>query len=730
MATNDSSGVSYDQLLTPVSLRVGKAAAKHLANLGIETVGDALNYAPRKYFHWGKLTELSWMQEDEDVTVLAQVVGTSLVRNRSGNGVRLLVNITDGHTQVTCTFFAKNAYALTRHQKLLQPGESFLFAGKVSNYRGTKQLIQPTFEHIEQESPEAIERRRGRPIPIYRATSALPSWKVKALIDQVLGQVDWQKIPELLPKKDREENGLLQTAQAYQLLHSPRTDTDWQQAWRTLAWQEALVLQSALLQPKYALLKDHGAAPSGKNDRRLAYPIVPALNRDSQTDSVEELISSLPFQLTEGQQESWKVIQKDLAGHIPMQRLLQADVGAGKTVVALLAMVSAVQAGYQAAFLVPTEVLAKQHLTSLQKLLGRLQEKIPVYLLTSAQSAQAKKEVLENLANGQPAIVVGTHALLQDSVSLPKLDLLVVDEQHRFGVGQREKLREGMGHTAHLLVMTATPIPRTIAMTAFGDLDTTVMTQMPQGRHPITTFVVDIENSRWLERLWQRAAEEIAGGGRVYVVCPLIDSEKSALPSIENTLPYLESQSALADINIAVAHGKRSAEENQQAFAAFTTGQSPLMLATTIVEVGVDVPEATMMVVLGAGQFGLSQLHQLRGRVGRSDRESICVLVASSQISPTGKKRLQILADTSDGFVLAEEDLRLRHEGDVLGDQQSGGRSSLKFLSVRSDAALIGAAREKAQQLLSADPQLQQYPQLAQAIDDLGGATVAWLERS
>lgn len=729
--SSDHPNVSrYDQLLTPVSLRVGKTAAKHLATLGIETVGDALQYAPRKYFHWGKLTELALMEEDEDVTVLAQVVGTSLVQNRSGNGVRLLVHITDGHTQITCTFFAKNAYALSRHQKLLQSGQNFLFAGKVSSYRGVKQLVQPTFEHIEQESPEAIERRRGRPIPIYRATSSLPSWKVKALIDQILDQVDWDKIPEILPPEEREKNGLLSAATAYKQLHNPQTDTQWQEAQRTLAWFEALVLQAALLQPKYRLNKDQDAGKLDQNDRRLALPIRPKTDAASAADVVSELIGALPFELTEGQLKSWQVISQDLENSLPMQRLLQADVGAGKTVVALLAMASAVQAGYQAAFLVPTEVLAKQHYTALRKLLGPLREQVPLHLLTAAEPAVKRKEVLRCLAEGQAGITVGTHALLQDSVSIPKLDLLVVDEQHRFGVRQRESLRQGLEHTPHLLVMTATPIPRTVAMTVFGDLETTTMRQMPKGRRPVETFVADIDNRKWMARLWQRASEEIAQGGRVYVVCPLIDSEKSALPSIENTLPYLQSNPALRGLQIAVAHGKRSAEENAQAFASFKDGTAPIMLATTIVEVGVDVPEATMMVILGAGQFGLSQLHQLRGRVGRSERESICVLVASGQISPDGKKRLRIVADTSDGFVLAEEDLQLRQEGDVLGERQSGGKSSLKFLSVQADQAIINAARQEAIELLTQDPNLEDYPALAQEIARGRAYGVQWLEKS
>jgi RecG-like helicase len=702
----------HDPLATPVKHRVGAAAARKLGDLGIETVADALAFAPRRYYHWGKLTALSGLSEGDDVTVLAQIVSSSLVRNRSGNGVRLVVVITDGMARLTVTFFAKKEYALNRHRQLLQPGETFLFAGKVSEYKGAAQLLQPQFEEVEADSPEAVARQSGQPIPIYPAKAGMPSWKVKALIQSLLAEVPWDSVPEIVPKEVQVHEGLLSISDAYQLLHAPKDDTDWKNARRTLAWREALVLQAALLQPR-ALGKAHSRPLSSKGTL------------------VDEVLDALPFTLTKGQSDAWAVISSDLDSDQPMQRLLQADVGAGKTVLALLTMLRAVENGGQAALLAPTEVLANQHLVSLLNLLGDKQAEIPVHLLTASISGGTKNEVLARLASGEACMVVGTHALIQDGVDIPKLDVLVVDEQHRFGVAQRERLREGRANVPHLLVMTATPIPRTIAMTVFGDLDVTAMTDMPPGRTPVQTFLVDESNKVWMERIWARAREEIDAGGRVYVVCPRIEHDPdSDLPSIESVSGRLEAEPALEGVSKVIAHGGLKPEENAKALAQFASGESPLLLATTVIEVGVDVPEATMMVILGAGQFGLSQLHQLRGRVGRADKPSVAMLVHSSKSSPVTMERLQAMKDFSDGFALAEVDLKLRREGDVLGRRQSGGASSLQFLSVRRDAAIITAARKVATEILESDPSLLQHASLKNAVEERTGQEIVWLERN
>lgn len=725
-------------LEAPLFTRLGKAIAKKLEDGGLTTVGDLLSYAPRRYYSWGTLTDIGDLRVGEDATVLAQVVNQNLVRNRSGKGVRLLVDITDGQGRLTCTFFAKNPYMLSHHQRLLKPGETVLFGGKVSEYRGKKQMVQPEFEELEEASPELVARRAGRPIPVYSSVSGLPSWKISAAVSTVLDELDQSSFLEPLPQDVRSQHGLLTMAEAYRKLHQPETSVDYEGALRTLSWAEALALQVFLLAPRFQRLAQ---------DEALSVPL--ALSADA-TDLVASLEEGLPFDLTEGQKEAWEQIESDLEKDEPMQRLLQADVGAGKTVVALLAMVKAVQAGYQSALLAPTEVLARQHYRSLAQMLDRAGITVPLHLLTGKLSAAEKEKALIPLAAGEPGIVVGTHALLQEDVQLPRLGLLVVDEQHRFGVAQREHLREGLEQVPHLLVMTATPIPRTIAMTVFGDLDVTAMKGLPPGRKEVQTTLVDARNEAWMHRIWQRVVEEVNSGGRVYVVCPSIDAaevEKEAkgdgvvdgedgngttakIPSVRDVAKELRNNQQLAGIGVGVAHGQAAGDENAAAFREFQDGTTPILVATTVIEVGVDVPEASMIVVLGADRFGLSQLHQLRGRVGRSQRQSICLLVSHPSQNPITQQRLQAISATTDGFVLAETDLRLRREGDVLGQSQSGFRSGLKFLSVLRDGGIITAARDKAQTILEDDPTLTDHPDLSRWVGNLEGDEVIWLERN
>ncbi len=717
-------------LQAPLTLRLPKAAAKRLAEAGLETVEDLLNHAPRRYYQWGKLTDIRSLVDDEDVTLLVDVVNQNLVHNRSGNGVRLLVDVTDGTSRLTCTFFAKNAYMLTHHQRLLRPGTTVLVAGKVSEYHGKKQLVQPEFEEIEEGSPQDIARRAGRPIPIYRALAGLSSWKLASLIRSLLEQIDDSEFEDLLGTDIRAERALFTHVRALRMLHEPETAVDWQTARRTLAWEEALVLQTALRTVRM-------------NDTREALPLTGSENPHRLM--TDQLIGRLPFELTNSQKGTWTQIAEDLAQSVPMQRLLQADVGAGKTVVASLAMVRAVESGYQSVMLAPTEVLARQHYLSLTRILEDSGLDIPLHLLTSKRAALEKQYIISAVSAGEPCIVVGTHALLQEGVNIPNLALLVVDEQHRFGVAQREHLRQGGTKIPHLLVMTATPIPRTIAMTVFGDLDVIAMTGMPEGRKPVETFLVDQRNGTWMRRMWQRAREEVDRGGRVYVVCPRIDPDDQAeessaenrdaanegsIPSAVSTLELLRQLPEFDGIQIGLAHGRQSPEENAWAFANFASGAAPVLVATTVVEVGVDIPEATMMVILGGNRFGLSQLHQLRGRVGRSDTASICVITHPGEIAPQTAERLDVIASTNDGFELAEADLRLRREGDVLGKNQSGSVSSLRFLAVRRDVAIISGARKVAAEILTSDPTLAKHPGLAAAVRQRAGEELVWLERS
>lgn len=718
----------------PLDLRLPRPTARKLAGAGLTTVGDLLSLAPRRYYHWGAMTRLSGLREGEDVTILAEVVSTRLVPNRSRKGVRLEVALTDGTDVIDATFFATNEFRLAPHQRLLVPGAHFLFAGKVGSFRGHLQLTHPQFEGTEGESEEDILRRQERPIPIYPAGSGLTSWMVARAVSMVLDALDDSDVPDPVPEEVRQRHGLLGRAAALRALHRPVDDAAHRAARASLAWEEAFVLQTGLLEAREGARAERAPACAVEGNRVL-----------------DALLACLPFELTDSQRRALAEIQADLEGTKPMQRLLQGDVGSGKTVVALAAMCQVVGAGHQAALLAPTEILAEQHAASLGALLAPMRAQgvdVELRLLTGSTRAVVRREVDTALRSGGPLIVVGTHALLQDSVEFPDLGLVVVDEQHRFGVAQRDRLRrpstaEGDGpHVPHQLVMTATPIPRTVAMTVFGDLDETRMPGLPPGRSPVATFLVDSANPAWMERLWQRAREEVDSGGRVYVVCPRIDEgdavadaegEGAATPplaSVRAVAEALRASGPLAGLGIHELHGRMVATEKAQVMDDFAAGRAPVVVATTVVEVGVDVPEASMMVVLDAQQFGLSQLHQLRGRVGRSTRPSVCMAVHRHGISEWSVERLRAFASTTDGFELADEDLRLRREGDVLGADQSGRTSGLRFLSVQRDEAVIREAREEASVVVGADPDLSEHPELAGAVRARAGSDIVWMERS
>ena len=697
----------------PLSLRLPKKTAKALEGAGVATVGDLLLVAPRRYYHWGRLTPLYSLREGEDVTILAEVAGAHLVANRSGSGVRLEVTLTDGVQFLSATFFAKNQYKLAPIERLLTPGQSFLFAGKVGAYRGKLQLTHPSFEGVDGED---IERIASRPIPIYPATGSLASWAIARAVGMVLDHLDDADVPDPVPADVRERVGYASHAECLRALHQPETDEDYQQARKALAFAEAFVLQV-------------GLAAQRRGVRAVA-----ALASPVEAPLCERFRSSLPFELTDSQREAVAQIGADLSGEVPMQRLLQGDVGSGKTVVALSALLQVVAAGHQGAFVAPTEVLAEQHAASLRALLEPLGMDAPdVRLLTGSTTPAARREIQS---------AMGTHALFQESVRFADLALVVVDEQHRFGVEQRAALRGARedGRAVHELVMTATPIPRTIAMTVFGDLDDTRMSGMPSGRTPVATYLADSANAAWVERTWARAAEEIAQGRRVYVVCPRIDAsddvadaeEEGARPlaSVEEVAAYLRSHPALSGIAIHELTGRTPSPVKAQIMEDFSTGRAPLLVATTVIEVGVDVSEATLMVILDAQQFGLAQLHQLRGRVGRSSLPSLCIAMHRHELTDSGRARLQAFADTTDGFELAEADLRLRKEGDVLGAGQSGTATHLRFLSVRRDEALIRRAKGEAETLLEQDPMLERHPDLARALRAASDGQIEWMQRS
>ena len=753
----------------PVTRFVGKRTAAQLAKQGVETGGDLLRLLPRRYDTWGDLTDMRTLVKGEQATIQAQIMRASSRRTRSGRAPALMeATVTDGVSTMDVVQFGAAGQMRARATQLA-PGTTVLMSGKVGLHRGRRQLSNPRLYVLDELNEAEREALLARPMPIYPGTEALPSWSVGKAVRTVLDQLEPGDVPDPLPEDLRRQAGLIDAYTAYRWVHRPDDAHQWKAARTRLRHEEALVLQVALAQRR----AHHEATRTA-----VAWP------EPEATGSLRaDLDAALPYDLTAGQVRVGQEITTDLARTVPMQRLLQGDVGSGKTLVALRAMLQVVGGGGQAALLAPTEVLAAQHHSSLEAVLGPLgrlgmlggaERATRVHLLTGSTPAAQRRRILADLAAGEPAIVVGTHALLSETVRIPFLGLVVVDEQHRFGVAQRDALRErggvtdpvtGQRHTPHLLVMTATPIPRTVAMTVFGDLVTSVLDELPAGRSPVTTHLVPWSRTSWIEGIWRRAAKEIAAGGRVYVVCPRIeggddepqqgdaavsdadiDAERASgllaleepasrpdrpLASVEEWRQRLEAEPALEGIGVGVLTGRMSSEDKASAMMGFASGATPVLVSTTVIEVGVDVPEASMMVILDADRFGLSQLHQLRGRVGRSSRPSLCVAVTGAQVGSTAFHRLKAFASTTDGFALAEADLELRSEGDVLGASQSGRTSGLDLLRVTRDARLIATARRQAERIVAADPQLSDHRALAAAIvERLDEESQAFLERA
>jgi len=726
------------RLAQPLDRLVGAKTAAALGRLGLRTAGDLLRHYPRRYSEPGRMTDLRLLRVGEHVTVMAQVKQATVRPMRSRGGAVLEAVVTDGTHDLSLTFFAKHPNRLRHHEAKLRPGRVGLFTGDVGRYRGTPQLVHPdyTIIGVDADDEEAALVEASRPIPLYPASAAIPSWRIQAAVRTVLDPLRPEDVPDPLPEEVRERRGLVDLHTALRLVHAPYTDDDHRRARRRLVYEEAFVLQAALARRRAEAAEARAVARPGAPEGLLA-----------------AFDARLPFALTPGQREVGEQVAADLARPRPMQRLLQGEVGSGKTVVALRAMLQVVDSGGQAALLAPTEVLAAQHLRTLRDLLGPLAEEgmlgaaeraTRVVLLTGSQTAAQRREALLDVASGRAGIVVGTHALLGEQVQFADLGLVVVDEQHRFGVEQRDELRHRAGPTPHLLVMTATPIPRTVAMTVFGDLEVSTLTDLPGGRAGVTTHVVPADNAAWVARAWQRVREEVDAGRRAYVVCPRISADdadadagaddadllaedegllfgaaapRRPLRAVLEVAEELARTPALAGVGIGVLHGRLPAAEKDAAMAAFARGETPVLVATTVIEVGVDVPEATVMVVLDADRFGLSQLHQLRGRVGRGTQPGLCLLVSSAPEGTDAATRVATLAETTDGFRIAAVDLELRREGDVLGASQSG-RSSLRLLRVVRDADVIAEAREDAARVVAGDPSLAGHPALAAAIDE------------
>ena len=697
----------------------GKAAAKLDTAFGLTTTGDLLRHYPRRYGRRGELTDLASLRDGEQVTVFAQVEKVRTRPMRARRGQLLEVTVTDGRARLALTFFNKVQY----WERQLTPGRHAMFAGRVSTFKGRRQLAHPEFKLLGADDAAKAAEYAAELIPVYPATKDVSTWDIEKCVQIVLDTLG--ELDDPLPPPLRERYGLTGLADALRGVHRPADDAEQERARVRLKWDEALVLQAVLAQ------------------RRRAAAALPATARPAGAGGLAGAFDArLPFSLTAGQRDVGAEISADLARDHPMHRLLQGEVGSGKTVIAVRAMLQVIDAGGQAALLAPTEVLAQQHYRSVSDLLGPLGQAglggaevaTRVTLLTGSQPAAARREALLDAASGAAGIVIGTHALLAEQVQFADLGLVVVDEQHRFGVEQRDALR-GKAHGArpHVLVMTATPIPRTVAMTVYGDLDVSTLAELPGGRSPIATHVVPAaEKPRFLERAWERVREEAEKGRQAYVVCPRIggddgaasadpdefiapdDEEVPARPplAVLDVAPALE-QGPLAGLRLRVMHGRLPTDEKDGAMRAFADGSADVLVSTTVVEVGVDVPNATVMVIMDADRFGVSQLHQLRGRVGRGTEPGLCLLVTEAPEESKARQRLAEVAATLDGFRLAEIDLEQRREGDVLGATQAGRKKSLKLLSVLHDRELIVAAREEATGLVDADPDLAGHPALA-----------------
>lgn len=736
---------------TPLSKVLGKReATKFRTARDITTVGDLLGYWPRRY--QSPESNLAAATIGSYIVAVAEVKSATTRTMKARRGRMLQAVITDGTKDLEITFFSAHG-----HEGKLLPGTRALFAGKVSSFNNRLQLAHPGYSLLSD-----LDRGERRDlIPIYRAVGNLHTWTVTECVRMVLDLLD--ETPEAIPDQVLDRRDLMDRTSALRGIHTPESMKEVAAARRRMSYEEAFVLQVALAQRRARQSQESTLArvprPGGLLD---AFDV------------------RLPFELTAGQRDVGETLAAEMARDVPMHRLLQGEVGSGKTVVALRAMLTAVDSGGQAALLAPTEVLAAQHHRSITAMLGDLAEGgmlggseigTRVTLLTGSMPTASRRKALLDIASGDAGIVVGTHALIQEHVSFQDLALVVVDEQHRFGVEQRDALRGKATHPPHVLVMTATPIPRTVAMTVFGDMETSTLSELPAGRAPITTHVVPEDRPGWLQRTWVRVAEEVAQGRQAYVVCPRIgdDDEPDAdteifdadpsrgvggdagddpgddggpdgadedeappprpLASVHRVHADLVANPALAGLRVEILHGRLPAEEKDAVMRDFAAGDIDVLVSTTVIEVGVDVPNASVMVVMDADRFGVSQLHQLRGRVGRGGLPGLCLLVHPG-VGEAPHERLDAVAATTDGFELSRIDLRQRREGDILGSSQHGVRSQLQFLHVLEDEELIEAAREDALEVVSEDADLSAHPRLAALVSArVDAEQAAYLER-
>ncbi len=734
--------ISLDSpVATVLGAQTKAAKAKKITEgLGLRTVGDLLFHFPRRYVRTGELTKVKDLRSGQMLTIVGEIVesqvNTYLDRRSRRTAYRLDTTLQTDGPSLRMSFFAKSKSVSEWHARRLPMGQRGIFIGQVSTFRNQWQLTNPTMALFGQQADASDDETVGMAVgsikalfPLYPQTKGVDSWDLQRAIAFALTVVD--ELPDPLPDDVRRDHRLPDLGTALQHVHAPDSWPEVQSAQRRFRFDEALVTQLVMARRRAALAQLGGQARTGGGGLLAAFD------------------GRLPFTLTAGQEVVSAEVMDDLAQPHPMNRLLQGEVGSGKTLVALRAMLRVVDSGGQAALLAPTEVLAQQHLRSITALLGDLaaggmlggaDEGTQVVLLTGSMSKAARAEGLLKAASGEAGIVVGTHALLQEHVQFADLGLVVVDEQHRFGVEQRAALTDKAGTPPHVLVMTATPIPRTVAMTVFGDLEVSTLTELPAGRAAIQTSVVPLaEQPAWIDRVWSRVREEVEKGHQAYVVCPRITGDEleqgetdanaydeegrpvaapAGLSAAEEVIEWLRSD-ALSGLRLDLLHGRLSGDDKERVMRAFAAGETDVLVATTVIEVGVDVANATTMVLLDADRFGISQLHQLRGRVGRGGFPGLCLLVTRADAESPARERIDAVAATTDGFELSRVDLEQRREGDVLGRSQSGFRSSLQQLRVLRDEDTIVEAREAAIAMLDGDPDLADVPELRALVTEL-----------
>jgi ATP-dependent DNA helicase RecG len=702
---------------SPLTMVTGKATPKVVKEAGFQTVGELLSHYPRSYVERGRLSDLGELTEGDFLSLVGEIVHSepkSYQDRRTGRqAYRLEVRVKAEDGVLALTWFDRSQGTASWRAKEFRVGRVGLFSGRLKWFSGRWELNNPD-SRMYVEDGDALERMPAL-IPIYRAAGKLNTWQIEETVGFALDLLEPldETIPEPLPEPVRSAEELIGIGQALRWVHRPDDQRQLGAARKRLKYDEAFVTQTVLARRRAELRADPATPRPGRGGGVL-----------------DRFDGRLPFTLTDGQRRIGEEIAAELAAAHPMHRLLQGEVGSGKTLVALRAMLQVVDSGGQAALLAPTEVLAQQHLRSIRAMLGDLGEggrlgaaegATTVTLLTGSMGTAARRQAMLDAASGEAGIVIGTHALLEEKVQFFDLGLVVVDEQHRFGVEQRAALTGKAGAPPHVLVMTATPIPRTVAMTVFGDLDTSTLTELPAGRGEVQSTVVPIlAQPAWLERAWQRIREEVAQGRQAYVVCSRIGDEPPPddgpeLFSVEELAPELAG-GPLQGLRVEMLHGRMTPEDKDRVMQAFAAGEVDVLVSTTVIEVGVDVPNATVMVILDAERFGVSQLHQLRGRIGRGGHPGLCLLVTAARPDSPSLERLTAVASTRDGFALSRIDLEQRREGNVLGVEQSGRRSELRLLSVLTDEDVIVSAREAATAYLEQDPELTATPGLRSAV--------------